>query len=262
MAGDKVSVHRLGRKAFKRYTVFGEELIFTTHRHWIVLVEPVVTVVVSLPVVGWAMMTLATSMEVVSGLALLWIVLVLRLVYRVVEWHETWFASTTRRLLYQYGLFSKTVAMMPLEKVTDMKYERSPWGLVLGYGQFIMESAGQHQALRSIVFIPKPDLHYRALVAALFGTKGVPPQEEDLEEVPEIPDYVGFTDTQTGPVQAYAVDEWEDPWESHSPPSYPPTAPTTKAPPTAPTAAAAVDDDVQTQVISREQLLHELREDD
>ena len=33
--------------------------------------------------------------------------------------------------------------MMPLAKVTDMSFQRSPIGRILGYGEFILESAGQ-----------------------------------------------------------------------------------------------------------------------
>ena len=37
--------------------------------------------------------------------------------------------------------------MMPLNKVTDMSFQRSFPGRLMGYGEFIVESAGQNQAL-------------------------------------------------------------------------------------------------------------------
>ena len=40
--------------------------------------------------------------------------------------------------------------MMPLTKVTDMSFKRSFPGRLLGYGEFIVESAGQDQALRNV----------------------------------------------------------------------------------------------------------------
>jgi hypothetical protein len=59
--------------------------------------------------------------------------------------------------------------MMPLVKVTDMSYNRSPLGRLLGYGTFVMESAGQDQALRRVEWVPQPDQTYRAICAEIFG---------------------------------------------------------------------------------------------
>ena len=45
--------------------------------------------------------------------------------------------------------------MMPLAKVTDMSFQRTAVGQILGYGEFIVESAGQDQALRNVRFLPR-----------------------------------------------------------------------------------------------------------
>ena len=39
---------------------------------------------------------------------------------------------------------------MPLAKVTDMSFQRFTMGRILGYGEFILESAGQGQALNRV----------------------------------------------------------------------------------------------------------------
>ena len=57
----------------------------------------------------------------------------------------------------------------PLIKVTDMSYQRPFVGRLLGYGEFVMESAGQDQALRTVSFVPKPDLLYLDICDLLFG---------------------------------------------------------------------------------------------
>ena len=59
--------------------------------------------------------------------------------------------------------------MMPLTKVTDMAYERSVPGRIFGYGRFVLESAGQDQALHKVTFVPDPDHHYRVMCAEIFG---------------------------------------------------------------------------------------------
>ena len=61
------------------------------------------------------------------------------------------------------------VAMMPLSKVTDMSYNRSLLGRVARLRHFVMESAGQDQALHHVNWVPEPDHTYRAICAQIFG---------------------------------------------------------------------------------------------
>ena len=82
--------------------------------------------------------------------------------------------------------------MMPLLKVTDMTYDRSLLGRVVGYGKFMLESAGQDQALSTIDHVPDADTHYRAICTQLFGPAsmlrfapgGLPPQPPDDDDGP------------------------------------------------------------------------------
>ena len=80
--------------------------------------------------------------------------------------------------------------MMPLAKVTDMSYNRSPLGRLLGYGTFVMESAGQDQALHRVEWVPDPDQTYRAICAEIFGV-------DDEERAPDRPNGSGNTDYPT-----------------------------------------------------------------
>ena len=70
--------------------------------------------------------------------------------------------------------------MMPLAKVTDLTFHRSVPARIFGYGDFRLESLGQHQALSHIDFIPDADAHYRAICEVLFGD-GAPQDEDDLD---------------------------------------------------------------------------------
>ncbi len=102
-------------------------------------------------------------------------VLLARLTWRVLEWREDWFVVTDRRLLLRTGLVTRRVAMMPLIKVTDMSYARPPAGRVFGYGEIVIESAGQDQALRRITHLPDPDALYLEICELLFGPKAPVP---------------------------------------------------------------------------------------
>ena len=98
----------------------------------------------------------------------------MRLLWCLLDWSHNWFVATDKRLLLRYGLISHKVAMMPLLKVTDMSYVRSIPGQFLGYGKFVLESAGQDQALREIKWVPDPDQTYRDICAEIFHI--VPPR--------------------------------------------------------------------------------------
>ena len=46
--------------------------------------------------------------------------------------------------------------MLPLTKVTDIKLHQTIFGRLFGYSEFIVQSAGQEQALSRIPFMPYP----------------------------------------------------------------------------------------------------------
>ena len=63
--------------------------------------------------------------------------------------------------------------MMPLVRVTDMKYEQTPTGRALNYGTFVLESAGQEQALREIKNLPNPNELYLRVVEEMYEPQAV-----------------------------------------------------------------------------------------
>ena len=63
---------------------------------------------------------------------------------------------------------TRNVNMMPLAKVTDMTFQRSAWGRILGYGKFILESAGQDQALTNVDYLPYPEQLYLEVCGLIF----------------------------------------------------------------------------------------------
>lgn len=106
-----------------------------------------------------------------------WIVLVAlgRIGWIIGEWWVERFIVTDQRVMLISGIITRKVAIMPLSKVTDMTYERSLLGQMLGYGAFIVESAGQVQALSTISFIPHPDRLYVQVSEMLFGVAPASP---------------------------------------------------------------------------------------
>lgn len=172
---------RLPARERKKYVLDGEKVIFALNQHWLVVLEPVVTVaaVLVLAIVLDVQMP-ANARQVANVAWWVWFATILRALFLVWEWRREWFIATDKRMMRVYGLFDRQVAMMPLGKVTDMRFERPILGRIFGYGTYIMESAGQVQALSTVTFVPNPERNYRALVAEMFGI------DDDAEIDPEL----------------------------------------------------------------------------
>lgn len=167
--------HR-GDRYFRKHLLPYETVVAAERRHWARLIEPSCSVVAGLAVAVWLDTHLPQNVPLArDAIWLGWLFLVLRLGYRIVEWYTDWFVATNKRVLLTYGVFTRKVAMMPLMKVTDMSYNRSIFGRLVGYGEFVLESAGQDQALRTVSYLPRPDELYEEICLEIFGANPPPP---------------------------------------------------------------------------------------
>jgi uncharacterized membrane protein YdbT with pleckstrin-like domain len=109
-----------------------------------------------------------------SLLYLVWIgwgLLVVRLVWMAIAWAVDYFVVTPQRMIFTSGVLTRKVATVPLAKVTDMSFQRSFFGRLFGYGEFILESAGQDQALRTVDYIPYPEQLYLEVCNLIFPSR-------------------------------------------------------------------------------------------
>ena len=100
------------------------------------------------------------------------LVAAIRFTVLVILWWIERIVITDKRVMLAQGLIVHRVGMMPLSKVTDLTFQRSLRGRLLGYGTVFVESAGQIQALNRIDYIPRPEEVYEALSELIFGEKG------------------------------------------------------------------------------------------
>ena len=149
-----------------------ERRVITVRFHPAILIRPVAETLGGLAVAGLISTLIHISSSVLLVVWLLWLILVIRLLFRIYQWLEDYFVVTSARLLTSGGIFKKSVSMMPLSKVTDMRFERSPIGRLLGFGTFIVESAGQEQALRTIDHLPYPEQLYIEVCGLIFKDPG------------------------------------------------------------------------------------------
>ncbi|HET7245216.1 MAG TPA: PH domain-containing protein [Streptosporangiaceae bacterium] len=158
-----------------RYLLPHEQEVITVRKHPAVLLAPVAWAVIGLVI---AAVLSDTVLRHDSGLTwiiwAIWGIVFLRFLWAAINWAVDYFIVTSHRFIQTSGLFSRKVAMMPLAKVTDMTFERSPLGRLLGYGTFILESAGQDQALSRVDHIPYPEQLYLEVCSLLFK-----PSKED-----------------------------------------------------------------------------------
>ncbi len=155
-----------------RYLLPHERQVIAVHKHPAVLIRPIFEVLVGLAIAGW----LSNSLAHGNGTAILviwilWGLLLLRLGIKVLEWSVDYFVVTSQRFVLTTGLLVHKVNMMPLAKVTDMSFQRSTMGRIFGYGEFILESAGQDQALRNVDYIPYPEQLYLEVCGLIFKDK-------------------------------------------------------------------------------------------
>ena len=155
-----------------RYLLPHERQVITVHQHPAILIRPIFEVLIGLAIAGW----LSNAVAHGNGTAILviwviWALVFLRLVWKVFEWGETYFVVTSQRFVLATGIVTRKVNMMPLAKVTDMSFQRSPMGRILGYGEFILESAGQDQALTRVDHLPYPEQLYLEVCGLIFKDK-------------------------------------------------------------------------------------------
>ncbi len=186
------------------YLLQGERIVAAVHHHWACVAEPVASTVLALAI---ALAIDANLTPQTQGLGtIVWlgfIVVLVRMLWHLLEWRHDWFVATDKRLLLRHGLITHKVSMMPLLKVTDMSYVRSIPGQIFGWGTFIMESAGQEQAMRKVKWVPHPDETYRAICAEIFHVTPTAKPEDasvgeevvvEVEPVPPLESRMAFPD--------------------------------------------------------------------
>src|SRR5690606_12001925 len=135
-------------------------------RHLIHLALPFTVGILATFILGYLSGFLATYeySGLTSAAVVLWFVVLGWVAWRILDWYFDRFILTNKRVMVINGIITRRVAMMPLGRVTDMKYEQSPLGRFLNYGTFVLESAGQDQALREIKHLPNPNELYLRVV--------------------------------------------------------------------------------------------------
>ena len=144
-------------------------------RHWIHLSTPLLVGIGSTLLLGYlaGFLTRQDVGGLVTVAVLIWLGVMGWVAWKVGDWYFDRFILTNKRVMVVNGIITRKVAMMPLLRVTDMKYEQSALGRMLSYGTFVLESAGQDQALREVKHLPNPNELYLRVVEEMYEPQAV-----------------------------------------------------------------------------------------
>ena len=162
----------LAPREIDEYLLPTERRVIRVRQHWAVMAKDLTLTGLFLLVLVILQTYLPTSVIVDNLTFYLALAAVLRFTLKVILWWIERIVITDKRVMLAQGIITHKVGMMPLSKVTDLTFERTLDGRMLGYGSIIVESAGQIQALNQIDYVPRPEEVYEALSELIFGEKG------------------------------------------------------------------------------------------
>jgi membrane protein YdbS with pleckstrin-like domain len=170
-----ITPRNAGPASVNKYLLPHEHQVITVRKHPAVLILPIALALgaILISIVVGSTILLHTH-DAVLVLLVICLIFLAYLGFKAWEWSEDYFVVTSDRMLEASGVFTRKIAMMPLVKVTDMSFQRSTLGRLLGYGSFILESAGQDQALRTIDHVPYPEQLYLEICALIFPAEKIP----------------------------------------------------------------------------------------
>lgn len=128
----------------------GEQILYKTRLHSIVLVRPILEAIV-LGVFGglcvWGARNYKdanpTLYKVLCILAIvLFVAAAARIIYGFVKRNSTEMAVTNRRVLIKWGMASRRTLEILLAKVESISVDEPFWGRMLGYGTLVIRGTG------------------------------------------------------------------------------------------------------------------------
>lgn len=132
----------------------GEVIVDVVRKHSVAYVKPFLWMLLGAfcwVLAGYVAFEAAWFPMLLGVLILLWAL------YRAMLLSSDCFVITSMRVFRLHGVFSKSLATMPLHRILDISVAKPLVGRILGYGHFVFESAAQAQGLREIRYVARPD---------------------------------------------------------------------------------------------------------
>lgn len=124
-----------------------EAVVLRLHPHWVTLVRPVLVLLVTAAVGGFAAAKIPSgSWQSAGRLAVLAVAVVVLVVWTVLpylKWLTTHYVLTTQRLIIRTGIIARHGRDVPLNRINDVSFSESLIERVLRSGSLVIESAGE-----------------------------------------------------------------------------------------------------------------------
>jgi hypothetical protein len=174
----------------------GEFIVDEVVHHWAVYVPRALECLLA---AGLGVLAAFIPIEFAFVPILAAVVLIIRALARGLESWVDRFVITNLRVFRSWGLVTRQLATMPIQRILDISVSKPLIGRVLGYGHFVFESAAQDQGLRDIRFVGRPfdrDLTMQRVIQRAGLRKAMPPA--DLDGNADAPDDSADTDDGDG----------------------------------------------------------------
>ena len=129
----------------------GEQFVLRLHPHWKTLVKPffVLAVIIAAAIAALIMLPPRSSLDAArDGIGVVvFLAVIVWCVMPLLRWQTTSYELTTRRLRLREGILSRSGRDFPLTRISDVSFSHGLIDRLLGCGNLIVESAGEHGQL-------------------------------------------------------------------------------------------------------------------
>lgn len=117
-------------------------MVFSTRTHAKALLLPAVVLLVCLGLAAWVA-TLTDGVVVQGGWVVAALLILALAVWPFLNWLASTYTVTTRRLITRHGVFTRTGHDIPLNRISDVSYERDVIDRMLGCGTLVVSDASE-----------------------------------------------------------------------------------------------------------------------
>lgn len=118
----------------------GEQIIFETHKHWFVLILPLIITLILIALSVY----IYTKLEMIQWWHFIVPVFALfYFIYKYYSWKFDLWVITNYRVIDEFGVFSINSKESPIDKINNVSYQQSLLGRIMGFGDIQIQTAAE-----------------------------------------------------------------------------------------------------------------------
>jgi len=129
----------------------GEHSVLILHPHWKILLRPTLVLLLVALAAAALLVVIPQGSYATTGRIAVGVVALAAVVtwfgVPFLRWQTTTYELTNRRLRLRRGILSRSGRDFPLIRISDVSFSHGPIDRLLGCGQLVVESAGEHGQL-------------------------------------------------------------------------------------------------------------------